>query len=397
MTERDFFERVRAALRPGAWADDALDELEAHLEDHAAGLEEAGMAPGQARRAALEALGDPAAIGRGLARAQRPRPPWGLLGALLGLTAIGALSVAAFGGRVGMHATWLGLGLLLGLAGWLSAGKRWPRWLAPTWAAGVLLAVAAVELLGPRGAGHAYLPLGPLNIDLASASPIALLVAWPGVLRAFGPALGALLVLLGVAALCALGLIGAAGGLLLGCGALAIHAGAVPTHDRRVLGLAYVLLGAGVLGAAALWPADPVSAPLWEAQLVGASAAGATPAFADAHHVFRQTVLSLGWLPALALVAVGLSVAAILARVGRGRQTWWASLAVGAGIALGGQILWHTLAAVGALPLPADLIRFPLVTYGGTATLLWLFALGRIAGGAARAHLEAGPQQLSAA
>ena len=61
--------RWRAARRPVA------DELAAHLEDHAAALMERGISEEEATQRALEAMGDPYALGAELDRTHPPTVP----------------------------------------------------------------------------------------------------------------------------------------------------------------------------------------------------------------------------------------------------------------------------------------------------------------------------------
>ena len=71
----DFCAQVCLMIRWKAAREPVADELTAHLEDHAAALEKRGLDPETAARRAVEAMGDPYALGAELDAAHPPTLP----------------------------------------------------------------------------------------------------------------------------------------------------------------------------------------------------------------------------------------------------------------------------------------------------------------------------------
>ena len=71
----EFCRRVCSVIRWKAARGPVADELAAHLEDHAAALEARGLDPETAARRAVEAMGNPYALGAELDRTHPPTVP----------------------------------------------------------------------------------------------------------------------------------------------------------------------------------------------------------------------------------------------------------------------------------------------------------------------------------
>ena len=81
----------------------AREELTAHLEDHAAALEEQGVPPEEAALRAVEAMGDPYQIGHELDRCHSPLVP----GLTALFTVLGVMLIRGSTGASGLHQTGL--------------------------------------------------------------------------------------------------------------------------------------------------------------------------------------------------------------------------------------------------------------------------------------------------
>lgn len=96
-----YCDKVCSLIRRPSAREAARKELLAHLEDHAAVLEERGIPADQARQQAVESMGDPYELGRQLDRCHDPLLPW-----LSRLLAVSACVLFFFGFMIGLiHTT----------------------------------------------------------------------------------------------------------------------------------------------------------------------------------------------------------------------------------------------------------------------------------------------------
>ncbi|WP_151733961.1 FtsW/RodA/SpoVE family cell cycle protein [Paenibacillus tengchongensis] len=169
-------------------------ELAGHLEDRVSEWEQDGKTRQEAETMAVSQMGDPVALGKELNKAHRPRMPWKLLGAVLGLAAISLLgmgSLQAGGMPVGValmplqrQAVFILIGMALMLAGYFADYRKLLK--GSWWIYGAaLFMIAFVGRYGLMINGQrSYWILVPLgfSFDAVSLSLYMLVLALAGIL-----------------------------------------------------------------------------------------------------------------------------------------------------------------------------------------------------------------------
>ncbi len=200
-----FLNEVCGSIRAKEVHADIREELVAHVEELRQARIEQGMSEEEALREAIKAMGEPAAIGRGLDAAHRPKVHWGMLAVVGGMIVVGILAMmnvqAMLGERMPDMAFlerklfFIAMGVLAMAGLWLFDYRWLKRW-SELLHGGSIALMLVLPSIGLQVNGRTmYLAVGSIGIDITTVALVGMIAGLAGMkpLREWTPGRGAVL------------------------------------------------------------------------------------------------------------------------------------------------------------------------------------------------------------
>ncbi len=200
-----FLDEVCGAIRAKEVHADIREELIAHVEELKQVRIEQGMSEEEALREAIQAMGDPAAIGSGLDAAHRPKVHWGMLAVVGGMIGVGILAMmnvqAMLIDRMPDMAflerklVFIVMGVLAMAGLWLLDYRWLKRW-SELLHGGSIALLLALPYIGLQLNGRTmYVSIGSIGIDMTTVALIGMIMGLAGMkpLREWTPGRGVVL------------------------------------------------------------------------------------------------------------------------------------------------------------------------------------------------------------
>lgn len=186
-----FLDKVCAEVRAKGIHCEIREELSGHYEDLMTERQQLGASEEEAQQYAIAQLGDPRAIGRDLHRIHKPRIPWGLLTAVLLLSAVSLLGMGSIEAGASyktnlrdllLHQTvYIAIGLLV-MTGMYFINFKLLQKASGIIYGGTVLAIVISVLMGMKmlNGSRRYVGFLGCNFDLISYTPYLFVVALAG-------------------------------------------------------------------------------------------------------------------------------------------------------------------------------------------------------------------------
>jgi cell division protein FtsW (lipid II flippase) len=185
-----FLNEVCGSIRAKEVHADIREELIAHIEELRQARIEQGMSEEEALREAIQAMGDPAAIGSGLDAAHRPKVHWGMLAVVGGMIAVGILAMmnvqAMLGERMPDMAflerklVFIAMGLIMMIVLWLFDYRWLKRW-SELLHGGSIALMLVLPFIGLQVNGRTmYLAVGSIGIDITTVALVGMIAGLAG-------------------------------------------------------------------------------------------------------------------------------------------------------------------------------------------------------------------------
>ncbi|PZD96670.1 hypothetical protein DNH61_05555 [Paenibacillus sambharensis] len=193
---QQFAASVCEHVKTGEMHKEIKAELYGHIEDHVETMMMSGASEEDAIRRAIQAMGDPTAIGKGLHAAHRPRTEWGLLILVLLLAGTGIFMMFnvdtvykklenGMYGLLDKQLFFAGTGIAIMAAFWFFDYRRLKRWSELFFAAGlVLLAISPLVAIKVNGVS-AWIGIASLVIYVPRMAIILLIIGLSGMRPAY--------------------------------------------------------------------------------------------------------------------------------------------------------------------------------------------------------------------
>jgi cell division protein FtsW (lipid II flippase) len=185
-----FLDKVCASIRARELHPEIREELTAHVEELQQARIEQGLPEEDALREAIEAMGDPAAIGGGLDAAHKPKVHWGMLATVGGMIGVGILAMMNVQNVLGERMpdvafldrklVYLVMGLLMMTGLWLLDYRRLKRWSELVHGGSIAL-MLALPFVGLQMNGRTmYVAIGAYGIDVTSIALVGMIAGLAG-------------------------------------------------------------------------------------------------------------------------------------------------------------------------------------------------------------------------
>jgi cell division protein FtsW (lipid II flippase) len=188
----NYLDRVCAEVRAKGMHREIREELSGHFQDLMLERQQLGATEEEAQQYAIAQMGDPQVIGRGLHKIHKPRSPWGLLTAVMMLSAVSLLGMGAIEAGTSFNPALADLTMrqtvfiILGIA--VMTGMYFFNFKLLQRASGfiyaaALMAIVASLLLGPEliNGNRRYVGFMGFYFDLVGYSPYIFVVALTGI------------------------------------------------------------------------------------------------------------------------------------------------------------------------------------------------------------------------
>lgn len=188
----NYLDRVCAEVRAKGMHREIREELSGHFQDLMLERQQLGATEEEAQQYAIAQMGDPQVIGRDLHRIHKPRIPWGLLTAVMMLSAVSLLGMGAIEAGTSFNPALSDLTMrqtvyiILGIA--VMTGMYFVNFKLLQRASGIiylaaLIAIVASLLLGPEliNGNRRYVGFMGSYFDLVGYSPYIFVVALAGI------------------------------------------------------------------------------------------------------------------------------------------------------------------------------------------------------------------------
>lgn len=188
----NYLDRVCAEVRAKGMHREIREELSGHFQDLMLERQQLGATEEEAQQYAIAQMGDPQVIGRDLHRIHKPRIPWGLLTAVLMLSAVSLLGMGAIEAGTSFNpalsdlmlrqTVYIILGITVMTGMYFINFKLLQRASGFIYAA-ALMAIVASLLLGPEliNGNRRYVGFLGFYFDLVGYSPYVFVVALAGI------------------------------------------------------------------------------------------------------------------------------------------------------------------------------------------------------------------------
>lgn len=188
----NYLDKVCAEVRAKGMHSEIREELSGHFQDLMLERQQLGATEDEAQQYAVAQMGDPQVIGRDLHKIHKPRIPWGLLTAVMLLSAVSLLGMGSIEAGTSFNPALSDLMMrqtvyiILGIA--VMTGMYFVNFKLLQRASGIiyaaaLMAIVASLLLGPEliNGNRRYVGFMGFYIDLVGYSPYIFVVALAGI------------------------------------------------------------------------------------------------------------------------------------------------------------------------------------------------------------------------